>query len=68
MLEKKNGGKGYPYQGWARYVKRVSKSRKIRKKGIQIAMIRVLAMRSYLERVGKLRQHTLYMYINFDYK
>ena len=38
--EKKNMGKGYPNQGWARYAKRVSISRKIWEKGrpIQIAI------------------------------
>ena len=53
MLEKKNAEKGYPNQGWARnarIAKRVLKSRKNRKKGIQIAMIRILPMRSYVER------------------
>ena len=61
MLEReKNRGKGYQNQGWARnarYAKRVSKSRKIGGNGIKIAMTRVLAMRSNLERVGHLRQH-----------
>ena len=41
MLEKKNAEKGYPNQGWARnawITKRVSKSRKIGKMGIQITI------------------------------
>ena len=33
------------------------KTRKMGEKGIQIAMIRILAMRSNVERVGNLRQH-----------
>ena len=37
---------------------RVSKTRKIEEmKGIQIVMIKILAMQSYVERVGNLRQH-----------
>ena len=51
--------------GPTRIAKRVSKSqKKIGEKGMQITMIRVLAMRSYVERVGNLR----HMCINFDFK
>ena len=55
MLEKKTRKRGIHNQGWARnarIAKRVSKSRKIGEKGIQIAMIGILAMRSYVEMVG----------------
>ena len=56
----KNGGKGYSNKGWARNTrigKRVSKSWTLGEKGIQIAMIKILAMPSYAERIGNLRQH-----------
>ena len=43
--------------GHARNAKRVSKTRKMEENGIQIAIIRILAMRSNVERVGNLRQH-----------
>ena len=56
MLENKHAEKGYPKQGCmvAELAdrERVSKSRKMGKRVIQIAMSRVLAMRSYVERVG----------------
>ena len=55
----------YPNQGWARNAKRVSKRRKMGEKGIQIAMIRILAMRSNMERVLVISDN---MYINFDFK
>ena len=58
MREKNKRGNGYPNQGWmrnTRYAKRVSTLRKIGEKGIQIDMIRDLAMRSYLERVGNVK-------------
>ena len=64
MLErkKKTAGKGYPNQGWAVGAERVDREKgvKIAKnwgKGIQITMIRVQAVRLYVERVGNLRQH-----------
>ena len=59
MLEgKKTRQKGIKIKGaWARNANRVSKTRKMEEKGIQIAIIRILAMRSNVERVGNLRQH-----------
>ena len=55
--EKKRVTRVYPNHGWARNAKRVSKTRKMGENGIQIAMIRILAMRSNVERVSNLRQH-----------
>ena len=54
--KKKPRKKGIQIRGWARNTKRVSKMRKMGEKGIQIAVIRILAMRSNVERVGNLRQ------------
>ena len=55
--EKKMCKMGIQIRGGARNAKRVSKTRKMGEKGIQIALIRILAMRSNVERVGNLRQH-----------
>ena len=55
--EKKNGGKGNPNQGVGAEREKGVKNAKKGEKGIQIAMIRILAMRSNVERVGNLRQH-----------
>ena len=59
MIEKKKRGK---IKGI--HIRRVrgtrigmSKSPTIGEKGIQIVVIRILAMRSYVERVSNLRQH-----------
>ena len=56
MLGKKPRKKGIQIRGVGAErtaAKRVSKSRKTGKRGIQISMIRILAMRSYVERVFK---------------
>ena len=51
--EKKHAGQGFPNQGWARNAKRVSESRTMGQKGIQITMFRAQAvgLYVYMERV-----------------
>ena len=60
MLEKKNAGKGYPNQGWARKArtaKRVYQNHGKRENGIKMAMINKPCDCTWKRVAIKLRQH-----------